>query len=166
MIPPPLPHNEKQRLKALRKLLILDTPPEERFDRLSAFAANEFDTPIALVSLIDRDRQWVKSNFGLDRAETARDVSFCGHAVAQPEPLVVHDALADPRFADNPQVTGHPYIRFYAGAGLRLPYGQVVGTLCVMDRRPRQFDRLDVAVLCGLRDMVLEELFRREETAA
>ena len=79
---------------------------------------------------------------------------------------MVHDALADPRFADNPQVTGHPYIRFYAGAGLRLPYGQVVGTLCVMDRRPRQFDRLDVAVLCGLRDMVVEALFRREETAA
>lgn len=76
---------------------------------------------------------------------------------------MVSDAFADPRFADNPLVTGHPYVRFYAGAGLRLPYGQVVGTLCVMDRRPRAFDRLDVAVLCGLRDLVVKELLRREE---
>lgn len=163
MIQPPLPHNEKQRLKALRDLLILDTPPEERFDRLSAFAAKEFDVPMALVSLVDQDRQWFKSNFGLEASETPRDVSFCGHAVAQSTPLVVPDALVDPRFADNPLVIGEPFVRFYAGAGLRLPYGQVVGTLCVMDRRPRVFDRLDVAVLCGLRDLVVEELFRREE---
>ncbi|AOW14872.1 hypothetical protein LPB72_20830 [Hydrogenophaga crassostreae] len=163
MIQPPLPHNEKKRLKSLRDLLILDTPPEERFDRLSAFAAKEFDVPMALVSLVDQDRQWFKSNFGVEASETPRDVSFCGHAVAQSTPLVVPDALADPRFADNPLVIGKPFVRFYAGAGLRLPYGQVVGTLCVMDRRPRAFDRLDVAVLCGLRDLVVEELFRREE---
>ena len=163
MIAAPLPHNEKQRLKALRDLVILDTPPEERFDRISAFAAQEFDVPMALVSLVDRDRQWFKSNFGLEARETPRDISFCGHAVTLSEPLVVPDALEDPRFADNPLVTGHPYVRFYAGAGLRLPFGQVVGTLCVMDRRPRAFDRLDVAVLCGLRDLVVEELLRREE---
>ncbi len=163
MVPAPLPHNEKQRLRALSDLLILDTPPEERFDRISAFAAQEFGVPMALVSLVDRDRQWFKSNFGLEARETPRDVSFCGHAVTLSAPLVVPDALADPRFADNPLVTGHPFVRFYAGAGLRLPYGQVVGTLCVMDRRPRDFDRLDLAVLCGLRDLVVEELLRREE---
>jgi GAF domain-containing protein len=158
-----LPHNEKQRLKALRNLLILDTPPEERFDRIAAFAAKEFGVPMALVSLVDRDRQWFKSNFGLEARETPRDVSFCGHVVTLPAPLVVPDALADPRFADNPLVTGPPYVRFYAGAGLRLPYGEVVGSMCVMDRRPRTFDRLDVAVLCGVRDLVVEELLRREE---
>ncbi|MDO8903217.1 GAF domain-containing protein [Hydrogenophaga sp.] len=162
----PLPRNEARRLDALRSLLILDTPPEERFDRISAFAAKEFDVPIALVSLVDRDRQWFKSNFGLEVCETPRDVSFCSHAILKPEPLVVPDALRDPRFADNPLVTGHPFIRFYAGAGLRLPYGQVVGTLCVLDRRPREFDRLDAAILGGLRDLVVEELYRREEAAA
>lgn len=163
MIHAPLPHNEAQRLQALRDLLILDTPPEERFDRISAFAAKEFDVPIALVSLVDRDRQWFKSSFGLDVCETARDISFCGHAVTMSETLVVHDAMKDPRFSDNPLVTGKPHVRFYAGALLRLPYGQIVGTLCIMDRRPRTFDRLDAAILGGLRDMVVEELFRREE---
>ena len=165
LIQAPLPHNEKQRLTALRELLILDTAPEERFDRISAFAAKEFEVPMALVSLVDQDRQWFKSNFGVEVRETPRDISFCGHAVAQSEPLVVHDALKDPRFADNPMVVGQPYVRFYAGAGLRLPYGQVVGTFCIMDRRPRLFDRLDIAILCGLRDLVVEELFRREEAA-
>lgn len=164
MIKPPLPRNEAQRLSALRDLLILDTPPEERFDRIAAFAAKEFDVPIALVSLVDRDRQWFKSNFGMEEAaETPRDISFCGHAIHQSGVFVVPDALRDPRFEDNPMVVGHPYVRFYAGASLRLPYGQVVGTLCLMDRRPREFDRLDEAILCGLRDMVVEELFRREE---
>lgn len=166
MLAAPLPRNEAKRLEALRALLILDTPPEERFDRISAFAASEFDVPIALVSLVDQDRQWFKSNFGLDVCETARDVSFCGHAINKSEPLVVTDALRDPRFADNPLVTGHPFIRFYAGAGLRLPYGQVVGTLCIMDRRPREFDKLDAAILCGLRDLVVDELYRREEATA
>lgn len=163
MIQAPLPHNEAQRLRALRELLILDTPPEERFDRISAFAAREFDVPMALVSLVDRDRQWFKSNFGLDERETPRDISFCGHAISERDALVVPDALKDPRFRDNPMVVGKPYIRFYAGCVLRLPYGQVVGTLCVLDRRPRDFDRLDLAILRGLRDVVVEELVRREE---
>jgi GAF domain-containing protein len=162
----PLPHNEKERLRALRDLLIMDTAPEERFDRISAFAAKEFDVPIALVSLVDRDRQWFKSNFGLDACETQRDISFCGHAITKRETLVVPDALKDPRFEDNPLVLGHPHVRFYAGAGLRLPYGHVMGTLCVLDRRPREFDRLDVAILEGLRDLVVEELLRREEVTS
>lgn len=163
MIPPTLPHNEQQRLQALRELLILDTPPEERFDRISAFAAKEFDVPIALVSLVDRDRQWFKSTFGMDVCETPRDISFCGHALNNSETLVVPDALKDKRFVDNPLVIGAPYVRFYAGALLRLPYGQVVGTFCIMDQRPRVFDKLDLAILGGLRDLVVEELFRREE---
>lgn len=165
MIVPPLPRNEAKRLEALRSLLILDTPPEERFDRISAFAAKEFDVPIALVSLVDSDRQWFKSNFGLLECETSRDVSFCGHAILKSQTLVVPDALLDPRFFDNPLVTDPPHIRFYAGAGLRLPYGQVVGTLCIMDHKPRNFDRLDIAILNGLRDLVVDELFRREEAA-
>lgn len=165
MIHAPLPHNETQRLKALRDLVLLDTAPEERFDRITAFAASEFEVPMALVSLVDQDRQWFKSNFGVDVRETPRDVSFCGHAIAQSTPLIVPDALADPRFSDNPMVIGHPFVRFYAGAGLRLPYGQVVGTFCIMDRRPRTFDRLDEAILCRLRDLVVEEIFRREEAA-
>lgn len=163
MITAPLPHNEALRLRALRELLILDTPPEARFDRISAFAAREFDVPMALVSLVDRDRQWFKSNFGLEERETPRDTSFCGHAISERDALVVPDALKDPRFIDNPMVLGKPFIRFYAGCVLRLPYGQVVGTLCVMDRRPRDFDRLDMAILRGLRDVVVEELVRREE---
>lgn len=163
MIPAPLPYNEKQRLHALRELLILDTPPEERFDRIAAFAKSEFDVPIALISLVDHDRQWFKSNFGLGACETARDISFCGHAVTMSETLVVQDALKDPRFSDNPMVIGEPYVRSYAGALLRLPYGQVVGTLCIMDRRPRLFDKLDLVILEGLRNLVVEEMFRREE---
>ncbi|WP_066271941.1 GAF domain-containing protein [Hydrogenophaga palleronii] len=167
MITAPLPHNEAKRLRALRDLLILDTPPEERFDRISSFAAKEFDVPIALVSLVDQDRQWFKSSFGVEGMhETPRDISFCGHAVAMAKTLVVPDALKDPRFADNPMVIGKPYIRFYAGALLRLPYGQVVGTLCIMDRRPRTFDKLDEVILGGLRDLVVEELFRREEAVS
>jgi GAF domain-containing protein len=163
MITAPLPHNEALRLRALRELLILDTPPEARFDRISAFAAREFDVPMALVSLVDRERQWFKSNFGLEERETPRDTSFCGHAISERDALVVPDTLKDPRFIDNPMVLGKPFIRFYAGCVLRLPYGQVVGTLCVMDRRPRDFDRLDMAILRGLRDVVVEELVRREE---
>lgn len=163
MITAQLPKNEEQRLRTLRELIILDTPPEQRFDRISAFAAQEFNVPMAFVSLVDRDRQWFKSNFGMEVRETPRDVSFCGHAINERDGLVIPDALVDPRFHDNPLVVGKPYIRFYAGCVLRLPYGHVMGTLCIMDRRPRDFDRLDLAILRGLRDVVVEELVRREE---
>lgn len=166
MITAPLPKNEALRLRTLRELLVLDTPPEQRFDRISAFAAKEFAVPMALVSLVDRDRQWFKSNFGMEERETPRDISFCGHAINERDALVIPDALKDPRFCDNPLVVGKPYIRFYAGCVLRLPYGQVMGTLCVLDRRPREFDRLDLAILRGLRDVVVEELVRREEAVS
>lgn len=158
MLPAPIPADDAQRLRALRELLILDTPPEERFDRIVAFAADEFEVPIALISLVDRERQWFKARVGLDVCETAREISFCGHAVLQPEIFMVLDAARDPRFADNPLVLGAPFIRFYAGAPLMLPGGAAVGTLCLIDSRPRAFDAMDQAILATLRDLVVAEL--------
>jgi len=165
---PPLPPREEDRLQALRALLILDTPPEERFDRLTAFAAQEFDMPIVLISLIDAQRQWFKARHGLDLCETSRGVSFCAHAILQDEVMVVPDAALDERFADNPLVTGEPHIRFYAGAPLKMPDGHNLGTLCVIDRSPRSLDAIDLAVLRSLRDLAVEELARRagQEPAA
>ncbi|MBL0917359.1 MAG: GAF domain-containing protein [Hydrogenophaga sp.] len=162
MIAAPTPVDEDARLKALRELLILDTPPEERFDRITRFAMSEFEMPMASVSLVDRDRQWAKSNFGLEAAETPRDLSFCGHTILERQFLVVPDALKDERFRANPQVNGSPWVRFYAGAVLRLPYGPAVGALCVMDRRPREMGRVGLAILGSLRDLVVEEMVRQE----
>ncbi len=162
MLAAPIPADETQRLAQLRALLILDTPPEERFDRIVAFARTEFDVPIALISLVDADRQWFKARVGLDACETGRDISFCGHAVHARQTLVVADAREDSRFHDNPLVVGEPHIRFYAGAPLTLPSGSIVGTLCVIDRRPRTFDALDLAILHSLRDLAVGELLARE----
>ncbi len=165
MLPAPIPDDDAQRLKVLHELLILDTPPEERFDRIVAFAAQEFDVPIALVSLVDRNRQWFKARVGLPVCETSRDISLCGHAVVQHDTLVIPDALADPRFADNPLVLGEPFIRFYAGAQLRVAGSVVLGTLCLIDTRPRQLDRTDLAILGSLRDLVVQELGAQPVTA-
>ena len=162
---PPRPANEPDRLQALRQLLILDTPPEERFDRLTAFAAQEFDVPTALVSLIDDDRQWFKARVGVDSCETPRSISFCGHAILQDDIMVVPDVKQDERFFDNPLVTGEPHIQFYAGAPLKLPGGQNVGTLCLIDNKPRTLDDIDLAILSSLRDLAVEELVRREQGA-
>ena len=162
---PPRPANEPDRLQALRQLLILDTPPEERFDRLTAFAAQEFDVPTALVSLIDDDRQWFKSRVGVDSCETPRSISFCGHAILQDDIMVVPDVNQDERFIDNPLVTGEPHIQFYAGAPLKLPGGQNVGTLCLIDNKPRTLGDIDLAILGSLRDLAVEELVRREQGA-
>ncbi|HYF57820.1 MAG TPA: GAF domain-containing protein [Burkholderiaceae bacterium] len=158
----PLPDNERERLDALRRLLILDTPPEERFDRIVRFAVDEFDVPIALLSLVDAERQWFKSK--LDPAglvcglQTPRGVAFCAHAILRAEPLVVEDARLDPRFADNPLVTGAPGIRFYAGAPLETAPGLRLGTLCVIDTVARGFDAVDAAILRALRDLAVEQL--------
>lgn len=165
MIPAPIPANEPERLAALRQLLILDTPPEERFDRITAFARAEFDVPTVLVSLVDGDRQWFKSRVGLDACETDRSISFCGHAIAESDVLVVNDARADLRFFDNPLVTGAPHIRFYAGAPLVLDNGHAVGTLCLISPVPRAYDEIDLAIHGALRDLVVEELQRRREDA-
>ena len=128
---PEFPPNESHRLSALNELALLDTLPEERFDRLTRLAARTLDAPIALVSLIDKDRQWFKSRQGLGATETGRDISFCGHAILSEETLVIENALNDERFHDNPLVTGDPNIRFYAGAPLHDPQGHRVGTLCI-----------------------------------
>lgn len=129
---------EQERLAALRRYEILDTPPELDFDDLTGLAARVCATPIALLTLIDEERQWVKARVGLEITETPRDIAFCSYAIQQAGLFVVPDALADPRFANNPLVTEDPRIRFYAGSPLITPDGQALGTLCVIDRVPRQ----------------------------
>ncbi len=149
---PQKPANEIERLAALRSLGLLDTPPEQRFNRITRTAARIFNVPIALVSLVDAERQWFKSRYGLHASETPRSVSFCGHAILNDYALVVEDALLDARFADNPLVTGLPRVRFYAGQPLYGPGGVKLGTLCLIDHEPRQFgahDRLALADMAG-----------------
>ena len=152
------PANEAERLAALRALLILDTPPELRFERIVQFAASEFEMPMAVISLVDADRQWFKARVGMNVCGTARDISFCAHALHAADLLIINDALQDPRFADNPLVTAEPRVRFYAGAPLQLPGGEVLGTLCVLDTRPRRLDAIEMAILRSLRDLVLGEI--------
>jgi diguanylate cyclase (GGDEF)-like protein len=158
MLPPNKPDNERARLAALQGLQVLDTSPEERFDRITRIARKLFNVPIALVSLVDEDRQWFKSRQGLDVTETSRDVSFCGHAILTPDTLVVPDAQQDNRFHDNPLVTGDSNIRFYAGCPLELPDETRVGTLCIIDHEPRQLTREDLDVLSDLAALVRREL--------
>jgi len=134
---PPLPHDEDERLAALRRHGIVDTPAEDEFDDVALLAAQLCGTPIALVSLIEFDRQWFKAKVGLNVTQTPRDIAFCAHAICGAGVMVVPDALEDARFADNPLVTAEPNIRFYAGAPLRTFEGHVLGTLCVLDRVPR-----------------------------
>jgi len=129
---------EEKRLEVLRQSGLLDTPPEQEFDQLVRLASLICDTPIALVSLIDEDRQWFKANIGLDINETPRDQAFCHYTIQQPEIMVVPDATRDPRFVDNPLVTGEPNIRFYAGVPLEADDGFRLGSLCVIDRVSRQ----------------------------
>jgi len=163
MTPAPLAADENARLHALHALNLLDTPPAERFDRVVRFAAEQLEAPIALVTLVDRERQWFKSRVGLDVAETARDISFCGHAILKSELFVINDAYRDPRFADNPLVTGEPHVRFYAGAPLSTPDGHRIGTLCVIDTLPRRFGPMELAILEALRALVNDTLAGREE---
>lgn len=158
MIKPALPANEQERLALLYELLLLDTPPEERFDKIVEFAASEFNVPICLISLIDADRQWFKARVGIDTCETERDVSFCAHALLGDDILLVPDALRDPRFYDNPAVTGAPHVRFYAGAPLTCARGLALGTLCLVDTVPRTLDTVERAILESLRDLVVLEL--------
>jgi GAF domain-containing protein len=154
----PIPPDEERRLTALRHLGLLDTPPEERFDRLTRLAAAILDVPTALVSLVDSDRQWFKSGYGDGPRETPRDASFCAHAVASRTALVVPDALEDPRFADNPLVSGDPRVRFYAGQPLILPDGSCVGTVCLVDTRPRELDERQRGLLADIGELVRREL--------
>ncbi|MBY6072015.1 sensor domain-containing diguanylate cyclase [Marinobacter salsuginis] len=151
-------YDETLRVHTLRQLNILDTAPEERFDRLTRLAQRMFNVPIALVSLVDRDRQWFKSNIGLPVSQTPRSISFCGHAILQNEAFVVPDASLDPRFSDNPMVLGEPHIRFYAGQPLKLGSGIVLGTLCIIDTLPRAFSDEDREALKDLAKIAENEL--------
>ncbi|WP_028081836.1 sensor domain-containing diguanylate cyclase [Solimonas soli] len=173
---PAIPEDEIERLAQLRALRILDSPIEARFERITRLARRTFDVPISAISLLDSDRQWFKSVAGLTICETSREVSFCGHALHSDEVMVVDDAGHDPRFADNPLVTGDPRIRFYAGCPVRGPAGARLGTLCLIDRKPRQMsggDREALAdfakmveaefrlnLVCGAQDELLAELDR------
>lgn len=164
MLAPATPANEKQRLQALRNLKLLDTPPEERFDRVTRLARQVFRTPIALVSLVDADRQWFKSRQGLDATETPRNISFCGHAILDDKILVVNDAAEDQRFCDNPLVCGDPNIRFYAGYPISAPDGSRIGTLCIIDRKPRDVSNEQLQLLRELGRMVEEELIAANDS--
>lgn len=162
MLKPSLPPNEEQRVLSLKKLKILDTPPEERFDRLTRLASKFFEMPICLISLIDDTRQWFKSKVGIDICETEREISFCSHAINFEGPFIIEDAALDVRFKDNPLVLKEPYIRFYAGIPLKDAQDNSLGTFCIIDRKPRQ---LTPDQLISLQDIALlaqEELNKIE----
>ena len=159
------PDNEAARLAALQRYNVLDTAPEESFDRITRLARSVLETPIALVSLVDKDRQWFKSRQGLAATETPRDISFCTHTVQSEEPMVIRDALRDPRFSDNPLVHEEPHIRFYIGVPLTTPDGYNIGTLCAIDRRPREVSAEQIEVLKDLGRLVVDELELRQMAA-
>ncbi len=161
---PNIPANERQRISALQTMQILDTLSEERFDRFTRLASLLFQVPIALISMIDINRQWFKSCIGLNVRETGRDISFCGHAILQEEPLIIQNALLDERFCDNPLVTGDPFIRFYAGYPLSTSEGYKVGTLCLIDNKPRKFDQTSLNAFRDLALIVQNELNNLELT--
>ena len=162
----PLPLNEEERLRALYACRVLDTPPEPQFDDITLLAAQICGVPLAAVSLIDRDRQWFKSILGLDATETPREAAFCAHTILQPELMVVPDAQSDPRFSDNPLVTGDLGIRFYAGMPLLLPDGLALGALCVIDQKPRQLSADQQAALRALGNQVASQLELKRHIAA
>jgi GAF domain-containing protein len=159
MQPAPIPHNEKERLAALLELNILDTKPEERFDSITKEALAKFQVPIVTISIIDSDREWFKSCQGLDVKHGPRSTSFCGHVMSSNYIFVIEDTLLDPRFADNPQVTGKPFIRFYAGIALRNKQRDLpVGVFCIKDTKPRIFSHQDIAALMDFATRAEEEL--------
>lgn len=158
----PIPPNENERLNVLHALNLLDTPPEEVFDRITRLVARVLDVPIALVSLVDTDRQWFKSRVGLDAIETPRELAFCAHAIVQTSPMIVPDATLDERFADNALVTSNPNIRFYAGVPLRSVSGLSIGTLCAIDSKPRKLNADEINILIDLAAVISKEVQMRE----
>jgi len=158
MIEADVPHNEDHRLEALQCLGLMDSATEQRFDHIANQARELFDVPIALITLLDGDRQWFKARSGLEETETARNISFCSHALLDNKPLVVEDALKDERFLDNPLVTGAPNVRFYAGYPIHSPDGYPLGTLCIIDHTPRAFGEKELKLLQHLARLVDREI--------
>ncbi|ECN7187850.1 sensor domain-containing diguanylate cyclase [Salmonella enterica subsp. enterica serovar Newport] len=154
---PGIPDSEEQRLKSLYISGLLDTRDDERFERLVRLARKVFQVSIALISLVDRERQWLLACQGLTARETSRNISFCGHAILQEGPFIIPDATADARFHDNSLVTGEPHIRFYAGQSVRLPDGTIAGTLCLIHNVPRTFSDDDISSLRDLACIVENE---------
>lgn len=161
MLIAPHPTNEEARLRLLRSLEVLDTPPEEDFDRITRVCAQLLHVPITLVSLVDENRQWFKSKIGIELCETSRDIAFCAHALHVPDILLIEDAARDPRFSDNPLVLGAPHIRFYAGVPLRSDEGLVLGTLCALDTTPRELPPEALAAFKDLAKVVERDLLHR-----
>ena len=158
----PMPAPDRDRVASLQKYAILDTEPEQAFDDLTLLSSFVCKTPIALISLIDEDRQWFKSKIGLEASETPREIAFCSAAIQQSDVMVVPDTLQDDRFRNNPLVVSGPRIRFYAGAPLINEEGYALGTLCVVDRTPREFGADQKEALQALSWLVLAQLeFRR-----
>lgn len=155
---PPLPADETERLEDLYALDLLDTPPEERFERFIRVAKKTFNVPVAFISLVDVKRQWFKACQGLSVSETSRDISFCAYTILQDRPLIISDAWEDARFANNPLVKGPPYIRFYAGHPLRGPRGHRIGSLCIVDFIPRKMNKKDEKMLGDIALMVNQEV--------
>jgi GAF domain-containing protein len=161
---PSVPAQEKQRLKVLWQYNVLDTMPEEVFDDLTELAARICEAPIALITLVDEDRQWFKAKVGISVNETSRDISFCSHAIAQTDLFIVPDATKDKRFAKNPLVVSDPKIRFYAGAPLIAPDGHALGTLCVIDQKPRELRAEQKQALRVLARHVMTQLELRQRS--
>lgn len=158
MIPAPIPEKEKERLADLRAMNLLDTPPEERFDRIVRLVREMFDVPITYIALVDSDRQWFKAKCGIELNQTGRRESFCGHTILQSEPLIIPDALNDERFYDNPMVLDDPKVRFYAGHPLASEGGYNVATLCVVDTRPRELTEKQLILFRQVAEIAQDEL--------
>lgn len=161
----PIPANEAKRLEALRRFRILDTPSEPDFDDLAQLAAFICETPIALISLVDADRQWFKARVGLDTPETSRELAFCSYTILGDEPMMVEDTTVDDRFSGNPLVTSDPHIRFYAGAPLIDREGNALGSLCVIDRKVRTLTPEQIKAMQALSRQVITQLELRRTTA-
>ena len=158
----PIPPNEEERLRALQGLKILDTPPEDRFDRITKQAMARFNVPISTITLVDKDREWYKSMQGLTQKEGPRDISFCGHALLHQYIYVVEDTLKDPIFADNPMVVGNPLIRFYAGKSLLdKDSGLPVGVFCIKDTKPRKMSMSEISDFLELASEAEEEVNKK-----
>ena len=159
MIKAPIPEDEEKRIEAVHRMAILDTKSEERFDVLTREAVEKLKVPMSMVSILDRDREWFKSCIGFDKKEGERDVSFCGHALLATNIFIVEDTLKDSRFADNPMVTGDPFIRFYAGVALfDHKTRQPIGVFCVKDTKPRKLTSEEIEIILDLANRAEEEL--------